>query len=261
MLVPFYFEQERIFGAVKSSSEVHALRISDKDVPVLIHYESRRSARVSIGKKGIIIRIPRYISNVEKSSYIENFKLWAQKKLLQRPELLAEEKKDYYSGKIIAIREKSFVLELKFTDANSSRARLKENIITLHLSTRCSEEQIEKAIPQLISKCVAKEFHLWLQQRLHELNTQHFPQRMFKTLSLKYTNSRWGSCSSSGNISISTRLLLAPDYVVDYVLIHELAHLLVQNHSRKFWNTVASAMPDFERSERWLKEYGRGCDF
>lgn len=244
-----------------TSSEIHALRISDKDVPVLIHYESRRSARVSIGKKGIIIRIPRGISNAEKSNYIENFKLWAEKKLLQRPELIAEEKKDYYSGKVIAIREKSFVLELKFTDANSCKAKLKENSITLHLSTRWSEDQLEKAIPQLISKCVAKEFHGWVKQRLHYLNTMHFPQRMFKTLNLKYTNSRWGSCSSSGNISISTRLLLAPDHVVDYVLIHELAHLLVQNHSQRFWNTVALAMPDYEKSERWLKEFGRGCDY
>lgn len=244
-----------------ASSEIHALRISDKDVPVLIHYESRNSARVSIGKKGVIIRIPRYISNAEKSSYIANFKLWAEKKLLQRPELIAEEKKDYYSGKIIAIRDRAFVLELKFTEANSCRAKLEENTIALHLSTRWDEEQLEKAIPQLISKCIAKEFHAWLYQRLTYLNALHFPQRRFQSLTLKYTNSRWGSCSSSGNISISTRLLLAPDHVVDYVLIHELAHLLVQNHSQKFWNTVASAMPDFERSERWLKEFGRGCDF
>lgn len=246
---------------MKSSTEVHALRISDKDIPVLIHYESRRSARVSIGKKGVIIRIPRYVSKAEQSNYIENFKLWAEKKLIQRPELMAEERKDYYSGKIIAIRDRSFVLDLKFTDANSCRVRLKGNTLILYLSTRLSEEELEKAINHLISKCVAKEFYQWLQQRLNYLNELHFPQRKFVNLSLKYTNSRWGSCSSSGNISISTRLLLAPDYVVDYVLVHELTHLLVQNHSQKFWKMVASVMPDFKKSERWLKEYGKECDF
>lgn len=242
-------------------TEVQALRVTGKEIPVLIHYESRGSARVSIGKKGVIIRIPRYISKEEKSGYIENFKLWAEKKLLQRPELFTEERKDYYSGKVVAIRDKSFMLELKFTDRNSCSARLKENTISLHLSTRWNEEQIEKAIPQLISKCAAGEFHGWMQERLAYLNTLHFPQRKFARLSLKYTNSRWGSCSSSGNISISTRLLLAPDYVIDYVLIHELAHLFVQNHSQKFWSVVASAMPDFERSELWLKEFGKDCDF
>lgn len=245
----------------KATSEVQALRISDKEVPVLIHYEPRHSARVSIGKKGIIIRIPRSISIEEKTTYIENFKLWAEKKLLQRPELIEDEKKDYYSGKVVSIREKSFVLQLKFTDTNTSRARIHGNDIVLHLSTRWTEEQIEKAIPQLISKCIAKEFYPWVEQRLLHLNALHFPQRKFKTLTLKYTNSRWGSCSSSGNIAISTRLLFAPDEVVDYVLIHELAHLLVQNHSQRFWNAVAHAMPHYERSEEWLKKFGRECDF
>ncbi|MCB0682671.1 MAG: M48 family metallopeptidase, partial [Saprospiraceae bacterium] len=63
------------------------------------------------------------------------------------------------------------------------------------------------------------------------------------------------------NINLSTRLLFAPPKVIDYVIIHELAHLVEMNHSRRFWDLVAAAMPDYEEQEKWLKKFGHRCDF
>ena len=57
------------------------------------------------------------------------------------------------------------------------------------------------------------------------------------------------------------RLLFAPPEVVDYVIIHELAHLIELNHSHRFWAEVARAMPNYEEQEAWLKKYGAACDF
>ena len=64
-----------------------------------------------------------------------------------------------------------------------------------------------------------------------------------------------------GNINISTRLLFAPDDVLEYVCIHELAHLIEHNHSQRFWMLVAQAMPDYTAKETWLKEKGDACRF
>jgi len=242
-------------------TDSQTLNVSERQIPVLIHYESRGNSRVSIGKKGVIIRISRYLSKADKSKQLDEFKNWAVKKILQRPELLVVQRKDFYTGKVVSIRDRSFVLDLKFVDSRNSRARMKDNILTLCISSFLSEERMEKTISQLISKCVAKEFYQGISDRLHHLNELHFPQKKIKTLKLKYAHSLWGSCSHEGNISISTRLLLAPDFVIDYVLVHELAHLLVRNHSQKFWNVIAQALPDFGKSEKWLKENGKGCDF
>lgn len=67
---------------------------------------------------------------------------------------------------------------------------------------------------------------------------------------------RWGSCSSSGTISLNWRLLLAPDEVAEYVVVHEVCHLAEMNHSPRFWALVAELFPDYERPRRWLKSHG-----
>lgn len=73
-------------------------------------------------------------------------------------------------------------------------------------------------------------------------------------VSVRNQRSRWGSCSPSGHICLNWRLVLMPDPVRDYVLIHELMHLRRLDHSRHFWRLVAQACPDYEQSRRWLRE-------
>jgi predicted metal-dependent hydrolase len=68
---------------------------------------------------------------------------------------------------------------------------------------------------------------------------------------------RWGSCSRKGHICLNWRLVDTPDWVRDYVMIHELMHLQQMNHSRKFWKLVAAACPGYQSARRWLRENGR----
>jgi predicted metal-dependent hydrolase len=74
-------------------------------------------------------------------------------------------------------------------------------------------------------------------------------------VSVRNQRSRWGSCSPSGHICLNWRLVLMPDIVRDYVLIHELMHLRRLDHSRHFWRLVAQACPDYENAQRWLREH------
>lgn len=78
-----------------------------------------------------------------------------------------------------------------------------------------------------------------------------------KQVRLRSQSSRWGSCSSSGNINYNWRLILAPPFVLDYVAAHEVAHLVEMNHSAAFWATVKRTLPDMERGRSWLKAHGR----
>ncbi len=80
-------------------------------------------------------------------------------------------------------------------------------------------------------------------------------------VTIKEQKSRWGSCSRAGNLNFNWRLLLAPLPVLDYVLIHELAHLRELNHAPVFWQLVASGCPDYKAQRRWLREHGHTLRF
>jgi predicted metal-dependent hydrolase len=77
-----------------------------------------------------------------------------------------------------------------------------------------------------------------------------------KRISVRDQSSRWGSCSTTGVLSFSWRLILAPAFVLDYLAAHEVAHLIELNHSPRFWRLVRRLDPDFDRAKRWLDVHG-----
>jgi predicted metal-dependent hydrolase len=78
-----------------------------------------------------------------------------------------------------------------------------------------------------------------------------------RAVSVRNQRSRWGSCSRSATVSLNWRLVQMPAAVSDYIILHELAHLRVMNHSAKYWRVVAQLCPDYRAAEAWLKAHGR----
>jgi predicted metal-dependent hydrolase len=93
-----------------------------------------------------------------------------------------------------------------------------------------------------------------LPPRLHELAAAH--GHTVTAVSIRNQRTRWGSCTSSGRISLNWRLVQMPPAVRDYVLLHELMHLRVRNHSPRFWQQVARVCPHVNEARRWLREHG-----
>jgi predicted metal-dependent hydrolase len=103
-----------------------------------------------------------------------------------------------------------------------------------------------------------------LQKHLRKLAQQELPARTLELAKLhgvevvrvcvRNQKSRWGSCSRRGTISLNWRLIQTPQFVRDYIILHELAHRRQMNHSDKFWQEVACMCPDYLTSERWLKQ-------
>lgn len=78
----------------------------------------------------------------------------------------------------------------------------------------------------------------------------------YNRITIRNQQTRWGSCSAKGNLNFNCLLMLTPDEIVDYIVVHELCHRLEMNHSKRFWTLVASVIPDYKRREKWLKENG-----
>ena len=77
-------------------------------------------------------------------------------------------------------------------------------------------------------------------------------------ITIRAQRTRWGSCSAQGNLNFNCLLMLTPDDVIEYVVVHELCHRKEMNHSPKFWAEVERVLPNYRESKRWLKENGPG---
>lgn len=228
--------------------------------PVKISTEKRRSSRVTIRSGEVLIQLPNFLNEIQREKNIQQLLKWAKKKFNQLE--ISPKKSDafYISGGEITILDDIFTIFIEQNTNNTTLSKLNKRDKKVFIKVAANTHN-QKAI---IQKALSRIFSIYglpiVEQRLHELNNQFFKKQLGK-INLRYNHSRWGSCSSNTNISISSRLLMAPKDIRDYVFIHELAHLQEMNHSSRFWNLVANAMPDYEQKELWLDTKGLNCDF
>jgi predicted metal-dependent hydrolase len=109
--------------------------------------------------------------------------------------------------------------------------------------------------PQVVSEADARRAARELVTMLVEEEAAELGVR-WSRIEIRDQRSRWGSCSTRGNLSFNWRLVLAPFEVLDYVVVHELCHLREPNHSRRFWRLVESRRPDWRAHRDWLHEHG-----
>lgn len=247
---------------ISTSSSMTYWVIEGQKVPVEVHKEHRKNIRVSFGKDKLILRTSHLISYNDETNAIAQLKDAISQQISKKPELLSRFTQKYYkTGDIIQVGTQQYALNIVLEARKSHAGKLERNgVIYLRLSQADTEEGRQKAIPTLLSRIISQDQSPHFSKRVLELNQQFF-KKAIKSIHFKYNHSNWGSCSSSGNLNFSSRLLFAPSDVQDYVIIHELAHLIELNHSDKFWKLVSNAMPQYAQKEKWLKENGHLCRF
>ncbi len=103
-------------------------------------------------------------------------------------------------------------------------------------------------------------FRVWYRARAREIledRVAHFAFRMglaCRTVRITDARERWGSCSAAGTLNFAWRLVMAPPPVIDYVIVHELTHIVEMNHSRRFWERLRCILPDYAERRKWLRE-------
>jgi predicted metal-dependent hydrolase len=168
-----------------------------------------------------------------------------------KPEFL-----EFYNGQEIPIMAKSFTINITEGEGSASRAKLKENLITVRLAKGLSEREKKRHTYTLSRRIISKNVLPDLVSRTNELNERYFRFR-FDEVRIKEQETRWGSYSKRTNrINLNFRLLFAPQEIIDSVIVHELAHIKVQDHSKRFWDLVLSAIPDYKAKRKWLRKNG-----
>ncbi len=237
------------------------IEIDGHPVPAKVYLENRNNVRVSVGKTAVFLRMPSALNKKEAKNQLGWFQRWVKAQFKENEHLKSRFfPKLYQTGDVLKVGERTYTLIVNHEDRSTSAAKLKNGQIQLKLNKDLNSMQLSKSIKTLLSRVIGKDFKKEITKRVLEINEQFF-KKDIKSVNLKYNSSNWGSCSSKSNINLSTRLLFAPSDVIDYVIVHELTHLIEMNHSQKFWNLVKSVMPNYKQKEKWLKEYGKLCDF
>lgn len=243
----------------KSTTEITKMYIAigATNIPLIIYREYRRDWRISLGKKTVNLRIPNYQSSAISGDPIEWAQKWIYKKYEDDPALFYHFLQPApYQGKNYQTLFGDFKLDLRETNTVKARGKIVHDSIQIVYPIGWNDEAKKEVFPKIISRLFALRFRDDYTARVNKLNEKCFNFN-FNSISFKYNTSNWGSCSSKGNLNFSTRLFLAPLEVSDYVIVHELAHLSVPNHSAFFWKVVSDAMPEYETYVEWLKLHGQ----
>lgn len=203
-----------------------------------------RSIRLKINHdNSVTVSAPWFISFAEIKLFVSSKRDWIAKHRIH------EEVAPYSSMSI----GRFGVLTVSETTNKTSKVYLKPDGVEARLGGNSDITQISSAIQRQIIKYLQQETETYVFPRALKIAETH--DITFNQLSTKKLTGRWGSCDNHKNITINCFLVQLEDALIDYVLVHELAHTLHMNHSPEFWGFVASLMPDYKQRRKALKHY------
>ncbi len=202
------------------------------------------------GDKGVVVRAPFWMTRGMINNFVQEKASWIHKntKRLHQNKTV----KQYINGEKHLYFGKEYPLEVIF---NSTNSRCKIEII----DERIRVELSEKVPSENISNKIKDALLYWYLEKGIEAITEkvnYFSNKMnvnYQRIDLKKVTTIWGSCSPSNKLSFNRKLVMAPHEVVDYVVIHEVAHLVHRNHGQEFWKMVESYDKEYKTHRKWLK--------
>jgi predicted metal-dependent hydrolase len=210
----------------------------------LIRSKRRTIALIVETDGSLTVRAPNRVAMRDIDSFIEEKSAWIVRTQEKFKSIEAIPEKKFEDGEMFMY----LGVEYPLTLVKPQRPALKFNDgFTLGVTA-------QKRGMQAFTKWYKEQAFDVISERVKILSTMHgFKPKQVKISSAK---TRWGSCSADGTLNFTWRLVMAPLDVVDYVVVHELAHLRVRNHSPRFWKLVESIYPEFKKHRKWLRDHG-----
>ncbi len=220
--------------------------VAGKSLPLTIKQNARATRmtlRIEPGGRALKMTIPQGLPEREVNAFLNRHQGWLMTKLARfSGESQIEE------GGSILIRGISHRIERTGNIRGLTEAVLIDDEPVLRVNG--GEEHLNRRIVDFLKKEARQDL-----DRLVAIYTGRIGRRA-KSLSLKDTRSRWGSCSADGALSFSWRIVMAPPKVIAYLAAHEVAHLQEMNHGPDFWTLCGRLCPDTEDAKRWLRRNG-----
>jgi predicted metal-dependent hydrolase len=219
-------------------------------MPIEVHQivrTKRKTLALIVNPDGsLVVRAP--LRTPERSiwEFIESHADWIEKKKAEAVAVRPPAPRQYVAGELFMYLGNAYALEI---------VRGQKPPLVLEETFKLAESSQSNG-----NASFERWYRAQARQILHERVNAYANQYgfQFKTIGITSARTRWGSCSPNGSLNFSWRLVMAPIEAIDYVVVHELVHTLVHNHSRHFWKKVEKIMPDYKERKKWLRQNGPG---
>jgi hypothetical protein len=217
---------------------------------------NRKTVTISIlPTKKVVVKTPKYLSDKEIMNMVKQKAKWIVNNISKTPDnnTLKQERK-YEDGEKLLYRGLEYKLKI-IEDSN-----IKNPKIQIH------QDEIVVVMKQVNRQVMPTILELWYKEKATErvfekINYYNpFINKKIENIRIKNQRKRWGSCSNLGNLNFNWRIIMMPDEMFDYIIVHEMCHLRYLNHSKDYWKSVEEILPDYKEREKWIKENGTKLD-
>lgn len=234
-----------------------------------INYTTVRSNRKTIGislslNYGLKVSAPRKVSDKQIKEVLKEKAAWIEKKLSYLENIKSEiPQKKFTDGDKFSVLGKEYALKINTSHTiKSVSVSITDNYLLVVLPQNINQN-IPYNSPELIRSYIINWYKNFASEivseriNLYAKKMNVIPSNLF----IKDLKSIWGSCTGKNSINISWKIVMAPLEIVDYLIVHELTHIKIKNHSKNFWNMAESILPNYKECSKWLKLNGHKLSF
>ena len=198
------------------------------------------------------IRVPNRVRDRKIVEILETKERWIRNKVIQLQNQRITNKREFISGESFSLFGRN--LYLKVLEGGKVGTQLIDDYLITTVRTSEIGDLRKSRIKTYLEKWYIQEAYQKLEEKVMRYSKiiRVFPRE----IKVRNYKTRWGSCDSKGRLTFNFHLIKAPHEIVDYVVIHELCHMIQPNHSKFFWNEVARFDPSFKNHKKWLKLNG-----
>jgi hypothetical protein len=230
-----------------NTANEHEYRDAGGFIAEIIRSSQRKTADIRVEQGVVSVIVPKTLSTERIDELLAKKRQWIREKMLLHRETRPASTRRFVSGEAIPYLGRNY--RLKVVDGPFKAPKLDKGRLVVSVPGGSNQ-------PEMVRNAVIRWYRRRAEDKLSAKVERLAPSVGVTPdrVEVRAFRSRWGSCSPKGQVAFNWRIMMAPNRVVDYVVIHELCHLIQHDHSRAYWREVARVMPDYTQWRDWLRD-------